>query len=74
VVWWSETIKEVAMFIVMCEKSGGVTGYGCTTLKKDGKVRTFETRKEAQMEAAKLNMSMNHVYATATYNYWVEEY
>lgn len=61
------------MFIVMCEKSGGVTGYGLTELKNDGKIVEFATKEEATIRANELNVKMNHMYATAFYHYWVEE-
>lgn len=59
-------------FVVMCEKSGGVTGYGKTEFKRDGGVVRFNKEEDAKKKAVSLNFQMNHVHATAVYRYWVE--
>ncbi len=61
------------MFIVMCRVSGGVTGTREAPLKRLGQIAYFATREEAQLEAARLNTTMNHTYSTADFRYWVEE-
>ena len=46
-------------FIIACSVSGGVTGYRESTVKgKDGAVKFFATRDEAETEAARLRDTM----------------
>ena len=61
------------MFIVMCEKDGGVTGYGRTELKANGVIQEFETREAAQAKATEMDKKMNNMFSIAFYRYWVEE-
>lgn len=61
------------MFTILCEVSGGVTGYRCALLKRDGVVQQFETREAAEAEAARLNKRMNGPYASADFRYTAQE-
>ena len=62
------------MFVVMCKVSGGYTGTREAELKdKDGGIRYFDTREEAEAEATRLTAQMNgNKYRTATFAYWAE--
>lgn len=67
------------MWAVGVSVSGGVTGHRVSRVKRDGEVRLFETREEAQAEADRL--AGEHQYPpfspsgrpNATFDYWVEE-
>lgn len=61
-------------FIIWCRVSGGVTGTREAVLKgKDGQTVFFETKTDAEDEAARLNDSMNNDRSRARFAYWVEE-
>jgi len=61
------------MFRILCEVSGGVTGYRCAYLKKDGREIKFKTQAEAEAEAARLNERTNlNPYSTADFRYTIE--
>jgi hypothetical protein len=57
-------------FIVMCSVSGGATGHRTAPLKRDGEVRHFDTREEAQAEADRLMSVMKG--GAARFRYWPE--
>jgi hypothetical protein len=63
------------MYQVMCRVSGGVTGTREAVLKnRDGREQSFDTREQAQAEAARLTQQMNNNrYRTADFRYWVIE-
>jgi hypothetical protein len=69
---WDPCMKKVK-FLIMCQVSGGVTGFRQSPLKEDGQVRYFDTREEADTRAAHLNKEMNNVHSVADFKYWVEE-
>jgi len=59
---------------IRCRVSGGVTGTREAWLKgKDGQEARYDTREEAEREAADLNRTMNHLYSTASFRYTVCE-
>jgi hypothetical protein len=59
---------------ILCEVSGGVTGYRSAYLKRDGKIVEFECRDEAEQEARRLNEKTNgNPYRTADFHYTVVE-
>ena len=61
-------------YVVMCRVSGGFTGFREAELKeKEGRVRFFVNREDAQAVANDLTSRMNHRYSTASFRYWVEE-
>jgi hypothetical protein len=60
-------------YVVMCERTGGVTGYACVPLRERGEVLYFINRTSAGARAQRLNALMNRPEASATYRYWVEE-
>jgi len=59
---------------IMCRVSGGMTGTREALLKRDGKVREFESLEEAQKTADELNVKMNHEHSTAQFAYWPVEF
>jgi len=60
-------------YLVICRVSGGVTGTRIAPLKKDGAVRVFASKSEAEAEAVRLSNERNsNPYRTCDYNYWVE--
>ena len=59
-------------YVIRCRVSGGVTGTRESTVKLDGEVRTFDTKEQAETEAARLNKEMNRNSA-GYFQYWVEE-
>lgn len=63
-------IAPAPYYIVMCQVSGGITGFRQGELKKDGKIRTFDSFDEAQKEAQRLNKQMNGPYRTCDFQYW----
>jgi hypothetical protein len=61
------------MYKIRCTVSGGVTGYRSSILKTaSGAVREFETRKDAEAVAKRLNEQMNHANSVASFSYAVE--
>lgn len=65
--------KEIKMFRILCEVSGGMTGYRSGYLKNNGREVEFETEAEAAAEAARLNEQMNgNPHRTANFRYTVE--
>jgi hypothetical protein len=61
------------MYRILCEVSGGMTGYRSAYLKKDGQQVEFTTEAEAEAEAARLNKQMNgNPHRTADFRYTVE--
>jgi len=63
------------MFGIWCRVSGGVTGTREAWLKADGKVQLFDTREQAEEEAARLNKLNNgNPYRTADFRYTAQEY
>lgn len=61
------------MFYIMCQVSGGVTGFRQSPMKKDGVVQYFDKREDAEKVAEYNNKKMNHQHSTADFRYWVEE-
>ena len=61
------------MFNVMCEVSGGITGYRSSLLRNDDGVVVFETRQEAEDKAKELRRSMNTSYTGPRFNYTAVE-
>ena len=59
-------------YVIRCRVSGGVTGTCESTVKLNGEVRTFDTKEQAETEAARLNKEMNSNSA-GYFRYWVEE-
>jgi hypothetical protein len=59
-------------YVIRCRVSGGVTGTRESTVKLNGEVRTFDTKEQAETEAARLNKEMNSNSA-GYFRYWVEE-
>ena len=51
--------REIGMYKIFCEVHGGERDYRSGYLKSDGKVAVFNTRKEAQVKADRLNASHN---------------
>jgi len=62
------------MFNVMCQVSGGMTGFRQGLLKDgDDRVIEFETREAAEAEARRLSEKMNSGYGCASFRYWAKE-
>lgn len=62
------------MFHVVCQVSGGVTGFRQGYLKDPGgDVIEFEFREAAEKEAHRLSEKMNSGVRSADFRYWVEE-
>lgn len=62
------------MFRILCEVSGGVTGYRSATLKHNGVEMTFDTREDAQAECDRLMDRTNgNPHRTADFRYTVME-
>ena len=59
-------------YVIKCRVSGGVTGTCESTVKLNGEVRTFDTKEQAETEAARLNKEMNRISA-GRFQYWAEE-
>jgi hypothetical protein len=59
-------------YVIRCRVSGGFTGTRDSTVKLNGEVRTFDTKEQAETEAARLNKEMNRP-SVACFQYWVEE-
>jgi hypothetical protein len=59
-------------YVIRCRVSGGVTGTRGSTVKLNAEVRTFDTKEQAETEAARLNKEMNRNSA-GCFQYWVEE-
>jgi len=59
-------------YVIKCRVSGGVTGTCESTVKLNGEVRTFDTKEQAETEAARWNKEMNRNSA-GYFQYWVEE-
>jgi hypothetical protein len=51
--------REIGMYKIFCEVHGGERDYRSGYLKSNGKVAVFNTRKEAQVKADRLNGSHN---------------
>ena len=47
------------MYKIFCEVHGGVAGYRAGYVKSEGKIAVFQTRKEAQAKADRLNVAHN---------------
>ncbi len=64
------------MFTILCEVSGGVTGYRQGYLRNgEGGLATFTTEAKAQTEAYRLtNEHMSNRYRTADYQYTVQQH
>ena len=60
-------------YVIRCRVSGGVTGTRESLLKRDGVVRMFDDRAEAEAVARELNAKMNDIRAVARYWYGVVE-
>jgi hypothetical protein len=77
----AKAISEAFMtYQIRCEVSGGVTGHRVGLLKKrNGEIRIFDTRSEAEQVAASLTETMNGPKAIAAvalkakFSYTVEE-
>lgn len=61
------------MFYVMCQVSGGVTGFRQSPMKKDGKIQYFDRREDAEKVAEHQNKKNDNPYRTCDFRYWVEE-
>jgi hypothetical protein len=62
-------------FVIMCEVSGGVTGFRKSMMKDgEGKLMFFRNREDAQAICDKYNREFNGQYRTANFKYYVEEY
>ena len=59
----------MSKFNIMAEISGGATGYRQALLKEDGKLRVFDSKDAAQIEANRLTAKQNGPYASATFRY-----
>ncbi len=57
---------------VLCEVSGGITGFNTAYLKVNGKVQWF-TKDEAQIRANELTATMNKPDVAATFRYTAEQ-
>lgn len=67
----------MSKFRILCEVSGGVTGYRTAYLKENGgKIVIFESQEKADIHRDQLasNAKAKAQYATATYRYTVEPY
>ena len=60
------------MFGIWCEVWGGVTGSRRSWLKAEGEIQRYDTREQAEAEAARLAQDRNsNPHRTATFNYTV---
>ena len=57
---------------ILCEVSGGVTGYNASYLKIGGKPITFDDKGHAEEVALSHQAKANGPYATASFKYSVE--
>lgn len=58
-------------WIVMCQVSGGVTGFRQGPLKQGGVVRQYNTFEEADAEARHMMSTIgSNPHRTADYKYW----
>lgn len=61
--------KVIDQFVVLCEVSGGVTGYRQGLLREKGQTKLFPTMQAAEEEASKLRVSMGGGHSLATFRY-----
>lgn len=59
-------------FRILCEVSGGVTGYRCSYLKRRGKVQVYDDQLTAELDASALNEKMNADGNVAIFKYTAE--
>jgi hypothetical protein len=59
-------------YVIRYRVSGKATRTRESTVKLKGEVRTFDTKEQAETEAARLNKEMNRISA-GRFQYWVEE-
>ena len=62
---------KMKLWIVMSEVSGGMTGYRCAPLRRDGTVQVFCSEQEARETVENLSRTMGRNSA-ARFRYWVE--
>lgn len=59
-------------FRVFCEVSGGVTGYRCSYMKRNGEEMIFASKEAAELAAHNAMRQMNGPYAVARFKYTVD--